>query len=127
MPAVTRESARKRGEIAVGLALVAAVGIAGGEQRALERALLADAHATVFQVRAAAALGGEYFLSHGIVDDPDLEPAALLDRDRHAKTGNSVQKIGGAVERIDDPDGLVARRCGRFPRPGWRDQDSACE
>ena len=81
--------------------------VAGGEQRALEPALLAHAHAVIFQMRASAARCCEDLLPHRIVDHADLELAALLGRDRDREHGEAVQEIGRAVERIDDPERVV--------------------
>ncbi len=76
--------------------------------------LLADADAPAVELRAVAARGGEEFLPHRVVDDGVLEPAAVLDGDRHGEGGEAVQEIGGAVERIDDPDELVAAAAAGF-------------
>src|ERR1700686_699864 len=75
----------EHGKIVVRIAFVLAVGKAGRQQCALEPALLADTDAAILQMRAVAARGGEHLLAHRIVEAADLEPAALLDRDRHGE------------------------------------------
>src|SRR3984957_1331347 len=104
----------EHGEVVVGVVIVFAVRKSGGQQCALQAALLADTDAMVLQVRALAARGGEHFLAHRIVDDADLEFAALLYRDRYREHREAVQEVGGAVERIDDPDGIVVAAAAAF-------------
>ena len=55
-------------------------------------------------LRAFAARGREQFLPQRIVDDAVFHAAAPLHGDRHSELRKAVQEIGGAVERIDDPD-----------------------
>jgi len=53
---------------------------------------------------------------HGIVDDALGDLSLVLQRDRYAILRKAVQEIGGAVERIDDPQ-VVGGRVGVFRRP----------
>jgi len=55
------------------------------------------------QMRTGAAAGGEQLLAQRIVDHRVLETAAHLTGDRHREHREAVQKIGGAIERVDDP------------------------
>jgi hypothetical protein len=83
----------------------------GAYQRPLEITLPADANAAAVELGAGAARGGEEFLAHGIVDDAVLHPAVHLHANRNREHGETVQEVGGAVERIDDPDRIrVAAR-----------------
>ncbi len=61
----------------------------------------------IVEVRAAAARRSEELLAHGIVDHRMLEPTLLLAGDGHRERREAVQEVGRAVERIDDPDGVV--------------------
>ena len=53
--------------------------------------------------RPAAAPGGEQFVEHRIVDDPDLDPAVGDAGDRDAEMRHAAGEVRGAVDRIDDP------------------------
>ena len=97
----------EHGEIVIDVGRVHAIGKAGADQRALQRALGADANLLALELRAVAARCGEEFLAHGIVDDRMLQAAPVLDRDRDRERREAVQEIGRAVERIDDPDVLA--------------------
>src|SRR5215469_500570 len=94
-------------EIRIDVARVRAEREARADESTLQRALLADPNAMVLEVRAAAAGRGEELLAHGIVDHRDLEPALLLAGDRDGESRKAMQEVGGAVERIDDPDAVV--------------------
>jgi len=63
--------------------------------------------ALLVQVGAGALGGGEQVVADRVVDDGLRDHAALLQRDRDAVVGVAVQEIGGAVDRIDDPDVLA--------------------
>ena len=43
------------------------------------------------------------FVARRIVDDADDDLAAFAQRDAYAKVRDSVKKVQGAVDRIDDP------------------------
>ncbi len=83
------------------------VGKSGADEGAFEGALGAHADLLAVELCAVAARGGEELLAHGVVDDGVLEPAAVLDRDRYRERREAVQEIGGAVQRIDDPNVLA--------------------
>jgi hypothetical protein len=55
-------------------------------------------------VRAAAARGREQVVAARVVDHGLLDLAAHLQRDADAVDREAVDEVGGAVERIDDPD-----------------------
>ena len=59
-------------------------------------------------MRAAAAAGGEQLLAHRVVDDAVLDAAAHLAGDRYREHREAVHEVGGAVQRVDDPDGVAA-------------------
>ena len=86
-----------------------AVGKTGADQAFLEVLPARDAHAAVVEERAAAARRGEKVVMHRIVDDRLRDLTLVLERDRHAVLWKTVQKVGRAVEWIDDPHVL---RCG---------------
>src|ERR1700693_1145963 len=65
-------------------------------------------------MRARAAHRGKDLLAHRIVDRADLEPTALLDRNRDCEHREAVQEVGGAIERIDDPDDLAVAAATAF-------------
>src|SRR6516162_9901836 len=71
---------------------------------------LASRHAqpAIIQEGALAALGGEQLITDGIVDDAGNDRALALERNRDREMRDAVQKVQGAVKRIDDPAmGLV--------------------
>ena len=81
---------------------------------ALQPTLLTDADASIIQMRAAAARGGEQLLADRIVDHAVLQAAALLTGDGDREHREAVQKVRRAIQRIDDPDGLVLSRAAAF-------------
>ena len=111
MPAVLQHHGLQHRQVRVDVLRVRAIGKAGGDERAVERALLADADAMILAVRAVAARGGEDLLAHRIVDHRVLELPADLAGDRHRERREAVHEVRGAIERIDDPDGCRCRRC----------------
>ena len=77
---------------------------------------------------ALALFGEEEIVVGRIIDDGGDDGALALQRDRHRKVRHPVQEVGGAVERIDDPDvGLVGaldrsrllHRGSRSPAAPW--------
>jgi len=58
-------------------------------------------------MRAGTATRGEQLAAHGIVDDGVFQASADLAGDRDREYREAVEEIRGAVERVDDPDGLV--------------------
>src|SRR6201996_5956762 len=75
---------------------------AAGDHAFIEFAPAGDAQPLVVEKRALAAFGGVELVIGGIVDDACDHRAFALKRDRDRKLRNAMQKIGGAVERIDD-------------------------
>ena len=55
------------------------------------------------RIGALALLRGEGLVVRRVVDEPGDELAVALERDGDGEDGNAVQKVGGAVEGIDDP------------------------
>lgn len=47
------------------------------------------------------------FAEQRVVDHPDLGPALPHEGDRDAETRDAAQKIGRAVDRVDDPDAVA--------------------
>jgi hypothetical protein len=99
---------------------------AGGHQALAQLGALGDADAPVVHVGAAALGGGEEVVAARVVDDRLLDLAAHRQRDGHAVDREAVDEIGGAVERIDDPDVVgifapcsVPDSSARMPCPGY--------
>src|SRR4051794_15773254 len=57
----------------------------------------------VVEEGAFAALGGVELIGDRIIDHTGDDRAGALEPDRDGELRNAVKKIGGAVERIDDP------------------------
>ena len=76
----------------------------GADQRFLQPQALGDADAAVVEEGAASLGGGEQLVLHRIVDHRVRQAAAVLHADRDAILRKAVDEVGGAVERIDDPD-----------------------
>ena len=85
---------------------------AGADEAVSQMIALRHAHPVVVEIGAAAARRGEEIVAHRIVDHRLRDQSLLREGDRHAVLRESVQEVGGAVERIDDPDvlgvGIVA-------------------
>src|ERR1022692_100480 len=62
-----------------------------------------DADALLIHERTLALLGDEHLVVRRIVDQAGNNRVLALERDRDRELRNAVQKIGGAVERVDDP------------------------
>ena len=62
-----------------------------------------DPNAAVVKKGAFAALGDKQFVVRRVEGQRGDDHAASLQRDRHCEVRDAVQKIGGSVERIDDP------------------------
>ena len=72
-----------------------------------------DADALFVEEGALAALGDEEVVIGRVVDQAGDDDAVAFERDRNREVRDAVQKISGAVERIDDPAlGLVAAFAG---------------
>jgi len=80
---------------------------AGADQGAVHVLGAADADAAVVEGGAAAAGGTVQILGIGGVDHAVFQLALDLDADRHGVVGQTMQEVGGAVERIDDPQHFV--------------------
>src|SRR5690606_9288708 len=62
-----------------------------------------DAQAPIVEVSALAFLGPEQFVAHNVIDNARDQHAFALKPDRDGEMRDAVQKVGGAVERIDKP------------------------
>ena len=76
---------------------------AGADQAFLQMLPARHADAAIVEKRATPARCGEEIVADGIVDDGLRDLPLVLQRDRHAILREAVQKVGRAVERIDDP------------------------
>src|SRR4051794_4947461 len=76
---------------------------AAGDHAFAEPPAPGDAQPLVVEEGALAALGDVELVIGGIVDQPGDDGALALQPDRNRKLRYAVQKIGGAVERIDNP------------------------
>src|SRR4029077_17929488 len=86
----------------------------GADERAFQGALAADADLLALQLRTVAARSGEKFVPHRTVDDAMLQATLVLKRDGDGESGKPMQKIRGAIERIDDPHELALAAAARF-------------
>src|SRR6266404_2522920 len=87
---------------------LADMGDAGGAQSARRVLAARDSQAARARIGrvdigARAFLGPEQFVGYGLVDDASHDLAVPLQADRDGEVRHAVQKVGGAVERIDDP------------------------
>ena len=80
------------------------VGKAGADQTIGEFLALAHAQAAVVQVSAASSCGGEEVILGRVVDHRLSKHAVMLQGDRHGILLVAVQKVGRAIERVDNPD-----------------------
>ena len=86
----------------------------GADQRALQFVALGNPDAPFVQEGATTTHGGIEIVAHRIVDHRDGKLPPIHQRNRNAILRKAVQKIGGAVERINDPLIFgIARRSGR--------------
>jgi hypothetical protein len=78
----------------------------GGDQRVFKLQAFGDAQAAVVKVGATAFARGKQVVAGGVVDNSLLNFA--LDRQRNADAihRQAVDKVGGAVQWVDDPDEL---------------------
>ena len=84
--------------------VVLAEGEAGGDQAFLQAGALGHAQAAVVHVGAAPFGGGEQVVAAGVVNDGLLDLAFDGQRNADAINRQAVDEVGGAVQRIDDPD-----------------------
>ena len=82
------------------------VGEAGANQAVGKVQAFGDAQALVVEERAAPARGGEQFVFDRVVHHCLGDDAIVLQRDGHGELRKAVQKIGRAIQRIDDPQEL---------------------
>src|SRR5262249_49133153 len=103
------EHGAKKGEVAVDL-LVRPEGKARAQERSRKALPVRDGDALAVLEGAGAALGGIQLATQGIPDDAGREPAPLARRDRDAPEGKAGDKVGCAVQGIDDPGAVLLRR-----------------
>src|SRR3989338_3199726 len=80
---------------------------AGAQEGAVEVQRATDADAPVVKLGAAAARGGVQFILERVEHHCLLEPALVLQTDGYRKLGVAVKEVGGAVERVDDPEVII--------------------
>ena len=76
---------------------------AGGDDGVVELLATADADAALVHERAPALLGEEHLVAHRVVDDAGERLRVALEGNGDGELRDAVQKVGGAVERIDQP------------------------
>jgi hypothetical protein len=81
----------------------AAEGHAGGKNRLDHRAAPGNPQPGFVHEAAEALFGVKQFVLGGIEHHPGDDLALVFQRDRHRPMRQPVQKVGGAVERINDP------------------------
>jgi len=86
---------------------------AGADQGVAQLGGLRDTNPAVVHEGAGAAGGGEKIVAVRVVNHRLRELALDLQRDGHAVGRHTVQEIGGAIERIDDPDVIALRVAAR--------------
>ena len=85
------------------LAALAEMRDAAADQRFRQLVAAGDAQTPVVEVGALSPLGDEHVVDGGIVDDTGDDLPLPHQGDRDAEDRDAVEKIGGAVERIDVP------------------------
>ncbi len=80
----------------------------GAEQGAFQAFTCADAQAAAVQGGATATAGGEFFLANRVDDHGVLEAAAVFACQADGKVRNATDKVGGTVQRVDDPQVIGA-------------------
>ena len=91
----------------------------GADERVLHFLAAANANLAIVERRAVATRGGEYFLGHRVIDRGGFHAPLDLYAHRHAKLRKTVQEVGRAVERIDNPDRVgFTTRAGLFGEDG---------
>jgi hypothetical protein len=88
--------------------VVHAVGKAGTDQGGFQFQALADPDAAVVEEGAAALAGGEHLVAQRVIDHRLGDLPAVGEGNRDRVLGKSVDEIGRAVERVDDPLILAA-------------------
>src|SRR5439155_19670806 len=73
------------------------------DQRFAELAARRDPEAPVVDIRAGALFGPEHLVAGRLVDETGDDLAVALQGDRDCEMRDAVEKIGRAVERVDDP------------------------
>ena len=91
---------------------------AGTQQGAVKAGAAANAQATTVQLSAATTAGGEFFLANRIQNHSVFQATAILACDADSKVRNATEEVGGAVQRIDDPQVLFAFDAGTGVQAG---------
>ena len=81
-----------------------AEGEAGGDQAVTQLSALGDADAALVQIGTTALGRSEQVVAAGVIDHGVLDLALVGQSDAHAVHGKAVDEVGGAVQRVDDPD-----------------------
>src|SRR5690606_19455481 len=77
---------------------------AGAQKGAFKAAARADPQATTVKRSAAATAGGKLFLANRIKDHGVFQAALVFAGDADRKVGYAAQKVGGPIQRIDNPE-----------------------
>ncbi len=93
-----------------------AVGRAGGHHRFVEQRAVAHREAPVVAVRALPARSAVEVPARHVEHHAVFDATAHHERDAHRVGRIAVDEVGGAVQRIDDPDMVSARRSVRLRR-----------
>ncbi|MNE10063.1 hypothetical protein D3C80_1027620 [compost metagenome] len=72
---------------------------------------------------AATTAGGEFFLANRVQNNSVLKTTAVFAGDADSEVRNAAQEVGGAVQRIDDPQVLFAFDAGAGVHAGLFTQD----
>src|SRR5690606_7903915 len=91
---------------------------ASAQQGAFEALARADTQAATIQGSAATAAGGELFLADRINDHGVLQSAAVFAGNADCIVRNAAQEVGGAIQRIDDPQ-VVGAILGALRQPAF--------
>ena len=83
--------------------LLILVGETGPQQGTGQAILFADTDAAVIEKRTAAPARGKQLLAHGVIHHGLIEAALVLHCNGNRELRESVQEIGGPVQRVNDP------------------------
>src|SRR5690606_25526741 len=81
---------------------------AGTQQGAVQALAVAYPQALAVECCTPTAAGGEFFLAYRIENDRMLDATLDAAGDAHGKVRYAAQEVGGAIQRVDDPDDIRA-------------------
>ena len=97
---------------------------AGADQAVFELGAFGHADAAVIQVSAAATGGAEQVVAGGVVYHGLLRAAIDHEGNADAVNGKAVDEVGGAVQRVDDPDMAATLVAFALPATGFFGPDA---